>query len=142
VILVPNEAEIQLLTDLLSAGENWILELYQSNTTPAETDAWASNPHTVANFTGYTPTTLTRTRAAGTWQPVDASGVALEAANARSLYGTAPLSWTCGATGNSVYGYHYRGATSAKFIAVERFAAPRTLVTGDTLTFRPAFELA
>jgi len=141
VILIPNEAELQLLTDVLSAGENWILEMFQSNTTPAETDVWASNPHTVANFTGYTATTLTRTRAAGTWQAPDMSGVALEAANARSLYGTAPLSWTCGATGNTIYGYHYRGVTSARFIAIERFAAPRTLVATDTLTFRPAFEI-
>lgn len=141
-ILIPNEGEIVLLGDLLSAGEAWTLDLFQSNTTPAETDTVAATPYTIANFTGYAAVTLTRTRAAGTWQAVDLTGTTLEAANARSLYGTAPQSWTCGATGNTIYGYHMRGATSAKFIGIERFAAPRTLVSGDTLTLRPAFEAA
>lgn len=141
-ILIPNEGEIQILTDVVSSGENWTLDLYQSNTTPAETDTVAATPYTVANFTGYAAATLTRTRAAGTWQAVDGSGTTLEAANARTLYGTAPLSWTCGATGNTIYGYHFKGVTSAKFIGIERFAAARTLVSGDTLTLRPAFEAA
>ena len=40
-----------------AAPENLVLRLYQSNTTPAETDTAAT--YTEATFTGYAPITLT-----------------------------------------------------------------------------------
>ena len=58
-----------------------------------------------------------------------------------SQYGTAQ-SWTCGATGDTIYGYFIVGATSGKLICAEAFATPRTLASGDTLSITPIFENA
>lgn len=151
-LLIPNEGEVQLLTDLLGGGtlENWTLKLFQSNTTPAETDTAAT--YTEANFTSYSAQTLTRTISASTWNtPASgsptgswASGLGLsgETSVAESPYGSSARSWTCGTTGNTIYGYYIVGATSTKLIGAEKFATARTLANSDTLSFTPRIGLA
>jgi hypothetical protein len=144
--LVPNEGEIQLLTDLLAGGtlENWTLKLYKTNVTPAETDTGAT--YTVADFTSYANKTLTRSVSGSTWQTVaggsPSGSWSAEAAVAKSSYGSAAQSWTCGASGNTIYGYYIVGATSTKLICAELFASSRTLANGDTLSLTPVFEAA
>lgn len=146
-MVIPNEGEVQLLTDLLGGGtlENWSLRLYKTNVTPAETDTPAS--YTVADFTSYANKTLTRTIGAGNWStPASGSPTnswSAEASVAESAYGSSAQSWTNGgASPQTIYGYYIVGATSTKLIAAESFAASRTLNQNDSLSFTPRFGLS
>jgi hypothetical protein len=138
-LLVPDEGEVRMLTELLDGGtsrENWTLKLYKNDKTPAEADTPAA--YTECDFTDYVAKTLTRTVGAGTWgTPATADGTTSSTYNS----GT-PLSWTCGASGNTVYGYYVVGASSGKLIYAERFGSARTLVNGDVLNLTPKLELA
>lgn len=145
--VIPNEGEVQLLTDLLGGGslENWSLRLFKSNTTPAETDTAAT--YTVADFTGYTSKTLTRTLSGATWAtPASGSPTnswSAEASVAESAYGASAQTWTnSGATPQTIYGYILVGATSTKLIGAETFAASRTLNQNDVLNLTPRFGLS
>lgn len=146
--VVPNEAEVRLLTDLLGGGtlENWTLELFKTNVTPAETDVYGSNPFTVADFTNYVAKTLTRSLSASTWStPASGSPTgawSAEASVAESTYGSSAQTWTCGASGNTIYGYWIRGATNSKFVMSELFATARTIASGDVLNLTPRIGAA
>lgn len=146
--VVPNEAEVRLLTDLLGGGslENWTLELYKTNVTPSETDVYASNPFTVADFTNYVAKTLTRSLSGSTWStPASGSPTgswSAEASVAEATYGASAQSWTCGASGNTIYGYWIRGATNSKFVCAELFGTARVLASGDVLNLTPRIGMA
>ena len=131
---VPTEGDIQLLTKMLisplSTDENYILHLYNQNYTPV--DASTHTSFTEATFTNYVNKTLTRAN----WNtPV------ISSAQAVSSYGTNPLSWTCGASGDVVYGYWIEGATSGKVLWAEKFGTARTLANNDILNLTPLFTL-
>lgn len=116
----------KMLKDALSADENYILKLYRNDYSPDANAAPGS--FTEANFTSYAARTLTRTN----WNAaVTVSG------KGESSYGTTPQSWTCGTTGNTVYGYWVEGATSAKVLWAERFSTSRVLASGDVLNITP-----
>jgi hypothetical protein len=144
--IVPNEGEARLLLEILDGAttrENWTLKLFKNNVSPAETDTSAS--YTLADFTNVTTPTLTRTVVnASTWntitQGAPTGAWSAEASVAESTY--QQQTWTCGATGNTIYGYFIVGATSAKVILAEAFGTPRTLANGDTLNFTPRFGAA
>jgi hypothetical protein len=138
-MLIPNEGEIQLLTDLLGAGENWTLKLFQNNITPAETDTALT--YTEASFTGYSAKTLTRTLSGTTWSTPAGTGTTLEAQDAKSVYGAAAQSWT-GTSAQTIYGYYIVGATSGKLICAERFASPLSVVNPTTINLQPVLEAA
>lgn len=129
---VPNEGELQLLDkmlkDALTVDENYILKLYRTDVTPGDTDTSAS--YTEANFTDYAAKTLTR---AG-WYAAAANGGVAE-----SSYAT--QSWTCGASGNTVFGYWVEGATSTDVLWSEKFGTARTLDDGDVLNLTLKFSL-
>lgn len=133
---VPNEGELELLDkmmkDALTADENYYLKLYQNDKTPADADS--SGSYTVATFTGYATRTLSR---AG-WNTAITNG----SNKAETSYGSTPQSWTCGATGNTIYGYWVEGASSAKVLWAERFATQRVLANGDVLNITPKFTLS
>ncbi len=134
-LVVPDQGEIRLLDIMLklalSTNENYILKLFKSDTTPAA--ATAPGSFTEADFTGYAARTLTRTN----WNS------AVTVSNkAESSYGTSPQSWTCGTTGNTVYGYWVQGSSSAKVMWAERFSTSRVLANGDVLNITPKFTLA
>lgn len=134
-LVVPNQGELELLDkmlkDALSVDENYILKLYRNDYTPADVSAPGS--FTEANFTSYAARTLTRTN----WNTaVTVSG------KGESSYGSTPQSWTCGTTGNTIYGYWVEGATSAKVLWAERFSTSRVLANGDVLNITPKFTLA
>jgi hypothetical protein len=134
-LIVPDQGELRLLDIMLklalSTNENHILKLYRNDVTPAAASAPGS--FTEANFTGYAARTLTRTL----WN----SAVTVST-KAESSYGTAPQSWTCGTTGNTIYGYWVEGSTSAKVMWAERFSTSRVLASGDILNITPKFTLA
>lgn len=135
-LLVPNVGEVVLLTDLLNGAntrEAWTLKLFKTNVTPAETDTAGS--YTVADFTGYSDKTLTRTTGGSTWAtPTTSSGTTSSQYNA----GT-PQSWSA-TSAQTVYGYYFVGATSAVLILAENFGAI-ALVNPSTLTLIPYIAL-
>lgn len=135
-LVVPNLGELELLDkmlkDALSADESYILKLFQNNYTPDATSAPGS--FTEASFTNYLAKTLTRTN----WNAAVVNG----SGKAEASYGTTPLSWTCGTTGNTVYGYWVEGATSAICLWAERFGTSRVLASGDVLNVTPKFTLS
>ena len=117
--------------------------LFKSNTTPAETDTTAT--YTTADFTNYSGKTLTRTVNNGSTWNTPASGSPTgswsgEASVAEATY--QQQSWTCGSTGNTVYGYYLVGATSGKFVLAEAFGTARALADGDTLNLTPRFGVS
>jgi hypothetical protein len=115
----------------LSTNENHILKLYRTNVTPNANSIPAS--FTEANFTGYAAKTLTRS----SWNS------AVTVSNkAESSYGASAQSWTCGTTGNTIYGYWVEGSTSAKCLWAELFTTSRVLASGDVLNITPKFTLS
>jgi hypothetical protein len=131
-LVVADQGELRLLDIMLkvalSTNENQILKLYQNNYTP--TSAAAPGSFTEATFTGYAARTLTRS----VWN------TAVTVSNkAESSYGTTPQSWTCGATGNTIYGYTVEA--SSKTMWGELFSTARVLASGDVLNITPKFTL-
>ena len=147
-LVVPHEGEMTLMNDLFSSGENWQLCLYNSNITPNETDTAVTYTAHEATFTGYARVTLTRSISPSTWNtPVSQAPSGSPPWSSRALvghtqYGSVPQSWTCGTTGDTVYGYFIIGVSSGKLICAEKFATSRTLANGDSLSMTPIFENA
>ena len=149
-LVVPHQGDIQILTDLFTGGtlENWLLCLFNSSITPSETDTASTYTAHETAFTGYSRKTLTRTISASTWNPpvsqAPSGSPPWSTRNqvGHTQYGSAPQSWTCGATGDTIYGYFIIGATSGNLICAEAFATPRTLGNGDSLSITPIFENA
>jgi hypothetical protein len=127
-LLVPNQGETIALEAFVAktAGQNLILNLYKSNTTPAETDTEAS--YTSADFTGYSAITLTA--ASWTTTPGAPSNVS---------YSQQTFTSSAGSQNQSVYGYYFTQVTSAKLTWVERFTdGPYVIVNnGDTIKVTP-----
>lgn len=121
----------KMLKDALSADENYILKLFRNDVTPDA--SFVPGSMTEANFTNYVAKTLTRAN----WN------TAVTVSNkAQSSYGSAAQSWTCGTTGNTIYGYWVDGASSSITLWAERFATSRVLASGDVLNLTPQFTLA
>lgn len=120
-----------MLKVALSTDETYLLKLYKTNVTPNSVTAKTS--FTEANFTGYAARTLTRAN----WSNAITNGSSAGEAS----YGTTPQSWTCGVTGNTVYGYWVEGTTSAKVLWAELFGTSRVLASGDILNLTPKFTL-
>ena len=148
--LVSREGDVRLLTELLggSPPEDWSLGLYNSAITPAETDTAATYTAHEAAFAGYARKTLTRSVSPSTWNPpvlqapTGSPPWSSREQVAHSKYGSAPLSWSVGTTGDVIHGYFIVGATSGNLILAEQFSDPRTLHSGDTLSITPVFEVA
>lgn len=120
----------KMLKDALSVDENYILKLYQNNYTPDDTSAPGS--FTEANFTNYAAITLTRSG----W-----NSAVVVSNKAETSYGSVPQSWTCGASGNTIYGYYVVGATSSVVLWAELFSTSRVLANQDVLNLTPKFTL-
>lgn len=125
-LVVPNQGE-QLLLDAFTgktAGQNLVLRLFTSNTTPAETDTEAT--YTEAAGNGYAAITLT----AANWTTTPG-------APTNTAYAEQTFTFT-GALGN-VYGYYFTQVTSAKLVWAERFtSAPFNIANnGDQIKITP-----
>lgn len=133
-LYTPNQGELELLDKMLKdplvTDENYILRLYQNNYTPDDSSVPGS--FTEASFTNYAAVTMTRAN----WN------ASVTVSNkAESSYGSAPLAWTCGASGNTVYGYYVSGATSSVVLWAEKFATSRVLANADVLQLTPKMTL-
>lgn len=132
-LVVPNVGEIELLTKMLKAAldtdEDYKLKLYSNNYTPLQSSTDAD--FTEATFTNYTEKTLTRANW-GTPTTVSNKG--------SSTYGV-QQSWTCGASGQTVYGYYVMGATSDVLLWAEKFENPIPMANTFILNLTPTFTL-
>jgi hypothetical protein len=128
-IVVPNGGEVLALGFLVnkSTPENLKLRLYESNTTPSETDTIAT--FTTATFTGYADATLT-----------GASWTVTGGAPSSATYAEQTFTSTAGSQSKSVYGYCYLRTTTGDLVAAERFSdAPYSIVNnGDAVKITPA----
>ena len=119
-----------MLSDALDTDENYILKLFHTDVTPDQNSA--SSSFVEATFTNYAAETLTRT---------DWNAAVTVSNKAQASYGSAALSWTCGATGDTIYGYWVEGATSGTCLWAEAFATARVLADSDVLNLQPVFTL-
>lgn len=113
---------LQLLTNKLATPENLILELFTSNTTPAETDVIGT--YTLASGNGYSNITLV----GASWTVSGTTQIA---------YAEQTFTFT-GALGN-VYGYLLKRAVSLDLVVAERFTgAPFNIANnGDQIKVTP-----
>jgi hypothetical protein len=110
-LVVPTEGELELLRKCILATaetEAYILKLYQNSYAPGPTTTATS--FTEASFSNYAAVTLSRT----SWGTPTLNGNIGQTSYAQQ-------SWTCGATGNTIYGYYVLGATSGKVLWAEQF---------------------
>lgn len=125
-LVVPDVGERELLDDMLNARDR-TLKLFKTDVTPAESDVAGS--YTEADFTDYVAKTLT----GASWD-----AAATNAGTTSKAY--AQQSWTCGATGNTIYGYFVVRTTTLCW--AEKFATARNLAENDVLNLTPRMELA
>lgn len=125
-LLVPDEGENAILEMITNktAPQNLVLRLFQSNTTPAETDTAAT--YTEATFSGYAAITLT----GASWGTPSAGSIA---------FAQQTFTHNGGGVSNAIYGYYVTQATSGKLIFAERDAtAPVTIANnGETIKITP-----
>jgi hypothetical protein len=135
-LLSPQQGEQQLMNDLLSSGENWILKLYTSGQTPSSTDTPAT--YTEVNSTTnswYSSKTITRTVTASTWSSPTLATPSVSYYNSGS-----GVVWSA-TTAVTLTGYFVVGNTSGKLIFAEKFASSIGLVNPSTFTLYPQFSL-
>lgn len=126
---VTNAGEIRLITHMIvDSARTLTVRLYQNDYTPVDNSA-ASN-FTESTFGGYT----SRTLVPGSWNTAttNASGKA-------EIRYSSDLTWAATST-QTVHGYYVLDSTGTVLWA-ERFAQPRALIDGDSLSLSPAFTL-
>lgn len=113
-----------------AAPQNLVLRLYQSNTTPAETDTAAT--YTEANFSGYSGATLT----GASWTVTP--GAPSEAAYAQQVFAS-----DAAQAAQNIYGYFLTQATSGRLQWAERFpSGPYPIANnGDSIGVTPKITL-
>lgn len=114
--------------DALSTDENQTLKLYKNNYTPTAADTSGSLPYTVADFTGYSNKTLTRSG----W-----NAATTVSTSAQSVYGTTQT-YSCSGGSQDIYGLFCLAATSGKILFAQKFPSVRTVASGDTLSLIPS----
>lgn len=131
---MPDEGKPILLLAMLNAGlsarSNAVLRLGRTPVTI--TDSTVLADFTEANFTGYTAVSLDPTE----WQPATVTSH-----QANSTYGMAPIEWTCGATGNTIYNAYVEDPDSGKCLWAQALSTPRVLTNGDKLDVTEIFGL-
>ena len=145
--MIPNEGEVQLLTELLSGGtlEDWELGLFTTNPTLAATDNEAAILAYEATFSGYARKTLTRSVSGSTWSTPSSSAPtgtwsSTQAAVAESTYNaSAPQTWTYSGSSAVLYGWFLVGATSGKLILTKLFPSSQPIEDTNTISFAPIF---
>lgn len=132
MLVVPNEGELELLRKMLkdtADTEQYLLRLYKNNYDPVATTTLTD--FTEADFTNYVSKTLNRSD----WSTPSTNG------SGAGQSSVSLQSWTCGASGNTVYGYYVVGATSGKVLWAEKFGTARALALYDVLNVTPVFTI-
>lgn len=132
-LVVPSSGENALLGWALTDAttEDFTLKLYQNDYIPISTSVVGD--FTEADFTSYAEKTLARSG----WASIEQDANEKAAAQYDSVQ-----SWTCGASGNTVYGYFVVGASSGTLLWCERFAEPQVMTNTVVLSLLPKFTLA
>lgn len=127
-LVLPNQGETIALEALVgkTAGQNLVLRLFKSNTTPGEADTEAT--YTEADFTGYAAVTLT----AASWS-------ATPGAPSNIAYAQQTFASSAGSQNQNVYGYYLTQESSGKLVWAERFSdGPYNIVNdGDAIKVTP-----
>lgn len=128
-LVVVDQAEALILEMIVNktAPQALDLQLFKSNTTPAETDD--ETDYTEADFTGYAEIAL----AGSDWAAATPGAPSSIATNSQQVFTAS------GTPSGDVYGYMLKQATSGKLMWVERDpAAPFTIAaSGDTVKVTP-----
>jgi len=131
-LVLPNQGEQIALeaTAGKTAGQNLVLRLFKSNTTPGESDTEAT--YTEADFTGYSAITFT----AANWSFSGGSPSTLS-------YAQQTFTSSAGSQNQNVYGYYFTQATSGKLVWAERFSdGPYNIANnGDAIKITPQITL-
>lgn len=131
-LVVPNVGEVLALKAFLNhtAGQNGVLRLFKSNTTPAESDTFAT--YTESTFTGYSAVTLT-----------GSSWTVTGGAPTSATYAQQTFTSSADQTLENAYGYVVNQTTSTVLMWAERFAAAPYAITnnGDAIQITPAITL-
>lgn len=131
-LLVPNAGEEDALQAILNhtAATDCILRLFQSNTTPAETDVTAT--YTEATFTGYASATLT-----------GASWTITPGAPSDGTYAQQTFTSSADQASQSIYGYFVTRTTTGIIAWAERFTdGPYNIANnGDNIKITPTITL-
>lgn len=129
MMVMPNEGKLKVLEEVFRATatrESFVLDLFQSNTTVADSSTAAS--FTIATFTGYTQIAISRSL----WN------AAVIAANIGTITTNFAPTFTCtGGSSQTVYGWILRGATSNVVYFGENFATPRVMTAGASENLDP-----
>lgn len=135
-LFVPNTGERRLLELMLqrpaNGTDNYYCRLYNNNYTPSDSSS-VYGVFVEASFTGYGAFTFAR----NTWYSAITNG----SNEAEVSYGPNPFSWTCTASGQTVYGYWVEDGTDRTVLWAERFGTPRVVAPGDILNLTPKFTL-
>lgn len=127
-LLLPNGGEVLALSYLVNKAtpENLVLCLYQSNTTPAETDTIGT--YTEATFTGYANITL-----------AGASWTVTGGAPSSATFAQQTFTSSAGSQNQSIYGYYIKRVTTGDLVYAERFSdGPYVIVNnGDAVKVTP-----
>lgn len=131
-LLMPNQGEVLTLEAIVNktAGQNLVLKLFKSNTTPGDSDTEAT--YTEADFTGYSSITLT----GANWTVT--GGAPSEAAYAQQTFTSSATQTT-----QNIYGYYLVQVTSGKLVWAERFSDGPYPITnnGDIIKVTPKIQL-
>ena len=140
MIVIPDIAGIELLKKILK-DENVTLKLYKNN--PTLNNNTLKIDFTEATFDGYSSKTLSKLTlpTSTSWIiPISESPVA--PCTDKEIVSTyAEQSWTCGSSGNTVYGYYVVGSTTANLLWADKFDIARDLGDGDILRIIPKLQL-
>jgi hypothetical protein len=129
-LIIPADGQLALLNKCLQETDEVLsLRLYNNNKVPRLDDVVGNYTETI--FTDYERKEITGD---GWDTSVNAYGVA------EAVYSTT-FSWTCGSTGDTVYGYYVVGADSGVLLWAEAFDEKYVMTEGDILTITPQFTL-
>jgi len=134
-LLVPNIGEIELLDRLLKGGSSvhdgdYTLHLFKNSYVPQDSSSLSN--FTEADFDGYADKAL----AQASWESVSLN------TNDKAESSYSQQSWTCGASGNTIYGYYITGNTSGELLWAEKFGSSKALTNGDILNLIPVITLS
>lgn len=126
-MLIPNEGlnewMLWAFDDSGVVQEDFVVDLFQNNYTPVYTSTGSN--FTVATFPGYAQVAVPRSSFAA---PTSTGGVG-------TIVSSVQPTWTCsGGSGQTVYGWYMRGATSGKVLGTQTFASPVNMVNGISVT--------
>ncbi|MBS3904776.1 MAG: hypothetical protein KGZ39_05575 [Simkania sp.] len=125
-LIVPDLSELYLMDRLLDSGTDLKLALYENNETPDQDSVYADFDLATGDGLDVIKTL------SGGWDA--AATVSHKAVKAYS----AEQSWTCGASGGTVYGYFiYDDSGTPRLVWAERFGSVKTLVDTDELKLTP-----